>query len=209
MKPTLLLAALALCALAKNIFTPADLAKALAEEEDEIQKRKNVFDFESHFQLPKRQQAMTLLLQSVLPQISDVSIFSGYLRDDEPLLNEMGLAFLLIVAPSDEAIYKDLNGVKPWEFPEQVLNDASDDEVVARNLDSFLRAHIALVHGDVVVENETFSTKMLNGQEITIRHNGAGAFQVKIDGKWFPVAVAKQAENGTVFVVNTVLAAPK
>ena len=87
------------------------------------------------------------LLQSVLPQLSSISIFSGYIRQFQDIdaktanPNEV----MLIVAPNDDAVESKLNDLKPWEFPKSLesnMNEKEQEDVVNDNLLNFLNGHL-------------------------------------------------------------------
>lgn len=197
---------------AKNVVSLDDLKAAIdkQEQQDSKNEAKKFFN-----KLGKRSQDVVKvgapLLQNLLPQISSVSIFAGYLRDDQELLQEMEntKSFTILVAPSDNSIATKLNGVKPWEFPKKVMDDETDDKVVAYNINHFLKAHILTVIGKVETDNELKSV-LLDGREIVVKNDPTtGTYLLKVDGKWIEVTSVSLADNGIVFVVEDVLSLPE
>lgn len=201
---------------AKNVVSLEDLRAAIDEQESESNEPRSLEEVQDFFKkLSKRDQDVVNvgapLLQNLLPQILTVSIFAGYLRDDDKLLSQMESenSFTILVAPSDSAMSKKLDGVKPWEFPKQVLNDETDDEVVAYNIDHFLKAHILTQLGGISDNNELKSV-LLDGREIVVKTDPAtGTYRLKIDGEWKSISSASLADNGIVFVIEDVLSLPK
>lgn len=200
---------------AKNVVSLDDLKAAIDKQEDKAKVSRDLDSVKSFFKkFSKRdQEVVTIgapLLQNLLPQIPTVSIFSGYLRDDEHLLTQMENenSFTILIAPSDNAIAHKLNGVKPWEFPKKVMYDETDDEVVAYNIDHFLKAHI-LTELQQVSENNELRSVLLDGREIVVKSDPTtGTYRLKIDGKWLPVTSVSLADNGIVFVIEDVLSFP-
>lgn len=198
---------------AKNVVSLDDLKAAIDKLEH---KANNVNDVKKFFsRLGKRDQEVvkfgTPLLQNLLPQILSASIFAGYLRDDQELLGEAEKtdSFTILVAPSDNAMATKLNGVKPWEFPKKIMDDATDDEVVAYNIDHFLRAHMLTRMAKVASDSELKST-LLDGREFVVKNDAAtGTYRIKVDGKWIGVTSMTLADNGIVFVIEDVLSLPE
>lgn len=203
-------------ATAKNVFTPADLEAALEKEKgNEKREAKNVIEMTEFFEKKTKRNQMAMqgtapLLQNLLPQVSSVSIFAGYLRDDQKLLSQIETtgSFTLLIAPSDDAVSSKLNGLKPWEFPRKVQDDETDDAVIAYNINHFLMSHIAVLEDVKTSENE-ITTTLLTGEEVTIRkETGTDTYKVKYKGQWIPVTAVFLADNGTVFVIGDILSKP-
>ncbi|OBA21621.1 hypothetical protein METBIDRAFT_12108 [Metschnikowia bicuspidata var. bicuspidata NRRL YB-4993] len=148
------------------------------------------------------------LLQSLLPQVPQISVFSSYLRNDARMASQMENAgsFVLIVAPTDEAFarFSASTGKKPWEFPQEVRDDDTDDQVISANLRHFVEAHVSRPIDRELAENAPIT--LLSGEEMTIeRLAGPDSYQVTVGDKQAAVASIRQAENGVVFVVDTLL----
>lgn len=152
------------------------------------------------------------LLQSILPQVSQVSIFSRYLRDDDALLLNLGNpeGFTLILAPSDNAIssFSTEVGLKPWEFPEPIMDDATDDAVIGRNIDSFVKAHMSIDDPKIKADN-TLSGVLLNGKPFKIVKLVDDAYTLEFGNKKIAISSVHLAGNGIVFVIERVLAEGK
>lgn len=201
----------------KNVVS-LEALKAAAHKEGVKGKRepKNVVDIKTYFETHnKRDQKVLLksndiLLESLLPQMPSISIFAGYVRDNAEILNQMESrrSFTLLVAPSDDAIATKLGGMKPWEFPEIIKNDEHDDETIASNIDSFLRAHISVEQVMLAQSNE-ISTILLNGKEVVIHNDPTtGIYTLRVEGKNVPVKTSRLAGNGVVLIIDEVLSKP-
>lgn len=214
----------------KNVF-PGIKIDRLIDREDSVEKReaKNVFkfDFDHDLDSKKRDESTQIilnnnnnLLQSVIPQVSEISIFGGYIRDNAEIskLTETDTVSTLIIAPSDDAIYNKLQGVKPWEFPELIdesKDDAYNDKVINRNLNSFLNSHIISNFGDLndgtskAINAFAISSHLNNGKEITITQDvTTGSFTLTFEEKTIPVASVREVDNGYLFVINDILSKP-
>ncbi|GEQ70108.1 hypothetical protein JCM33374_g3784 [Metschnikowia sp. JCM 33374] len=159
--------AFASCILAKNVFYLDDLVAAVNNEKREP---KNVVSLDAlraaadeasfddletgnfgkkrHLQDVLQPSAPAApLLKSLLPQVRSISVFSGYLRNSPRVLNNWDNAdsFVLIIAPTDEAFAQlsAKTGKKPWEYPQEIKNNDSDEQVIKNNLDFLIRAHIS------------------------------------------------------------------
>lgn len=177
---------------------------------------KNVASFD-HFvqnlaleQNEKRQVVMqdATLLQSILPQYKDISIFAGYVRDNKDI-NEMTESvdeFLLVISPTDNAIINKLNGVKPWEFPKD-LSDGNEDEIVESNLNYFISNHVVLDFSQFKIEDEVVKVKLLSGKDVEITGLN-GDISLGVDGKTVKVDVVKQVDNGYIFIIDDTLVKP-
>lgn len=151
------------------------------------------------------------LLQSTLPAILDISIMAGYVRDNEALAQktEMESNFMVLIAPTNEAIYLKLDGKKPWEFPDPVTDDAGAE----RNINSFLGHHIISdFAGMLSVDSKKnlISSKLDCGTAVQIKQRGEDFF-VKVgddDKDWLKVVTVKQVDNGMVLVIDDVLTKP-
>lgn len=104
------------------------------------------------------------LLQSVLWQVVQLSIFTHHLRNDDRVNKELAKTdtFTVFSAPTAQAIsaFSSKVGMKPWEVPVPVVGDATDDTVTGRNIDSFVRAYMA--SGDPVITPNTLAGVLLN-----------------------------------------------
>lgn len=200
----------------KNVVTLEDLLDNLKEENSDfsLAKRKNVVELQNWLHkrsLPQRPVQPVPLLQSILPQVLQVSIFSRYVRDDADVLLELGNSesFTLFVAPSDQAVASFLTevGLKPWEFPEPVKDDATDDAVIARNIDAFVKGHMS--YGNPVIdEHNTLSGILLNKKPFKItKLQVDDSYTLDFDGEQVAISSVHLAGNGIVFVVEKVLVA--
>lgn len=200
---------------AKNVVSLDDLRAAIEKQEGESKQSRDLESVQNFFRkLVRRDQDVinvdAPLLQNLLPQILSVSIFAGYLRDDEQLLSQVESeeSFTILVAPSDSAMSKKLNGVKPWEYPKQIQNDETDDKVVAYNIDHFLKAHISTKLGGISQDNELKSV-LLDGREIVVKTDpNTGTYRLKIENEWKNIASVSLADNGILFVIDDVLSLP-
>ncbi|EEQ39439.1 Fasciclin domain family protein [Clavispora lusitaniae] len=203
---------------AKNVVSVDDLWAAIDKEEGKSKREaKNVQNIEDFFKNHNKRNQDVLstpgdaLLQNILPSMPSVSIFAGYLRDDAEILSGMEAkeTFTFLLAPSDDAIATKLGGLKPWEFPKQVKNDDSDDEVIASNIDNFLKAHIS---SDAAVRagSSELSTVLLNGKSVIIQSDPAtGVYTLQVEGKPIPVSSYRSAGNGVVLIIEDVLSKPQ
>lgn len=194
---------------------------------DDINKRKNVLDL-SKFKDdsgsgPSKRSDQVLftfneedsrsnILQTILPQLPSISIFSGYIRDIQEVDDKTSLIneTMLVVAPSNSAITEKLGGLKPWEFP-QSLDDAEDeDEVLRSNIKNFVDGHIVLnFEHNLLLERCLVVTRLNNGKAVKITQKADGRFEVTADERVLQVEEVKQVDNGFVFVVNDVLVRPE
>lgn len=202
---------------AKNVVSLEGLLEALEKEHSgpELNKRKDTQDIRMWFNgkrdggLVQRPILPVPLLQSILPQVPQVSIFSRYVRDDEPVISELEdpTGFTLFLAPSDHAIatFSTSVGLKPWEFPELVKNDATDDAVIGRNIDAFVKAHMS--NDDPrIMEDNALSGVLLNNKPFKItKLEVTETYTLEIQGIEIAVSSVHSAGNGIVFVVEKVL----
>lgn len=199
----------------KNVVSLEDLRAALDKQEEEAKETRDLDETKGFFRkLAKRGQDVIKdsapLLQNLLPLIPSVSIFAGYLRDDQELLNQVEnkKGFTILLAPTDNAMFDKLNGVKPWEFPKKIQYDQTDDEVVAYNINHFLKAHMLTQLGDIG-ENNKLTTVLLDGRDIVVEFDPVTkSHSLKIEGQQVPVASVTPADNGIVFVIDEVLSLP-
>ncbi|KAM9893517.1 hypothetical protein OXX69_000192 [Metschnikowia pulcherrima] len=220
--------AFASCILAKNIIYLDDLVSAMNKDKREA---KNIVSLdalkdeaanavydgnsEKNAAAPGQKrdtqhvfQPTAPLLQSLLPSVRKISVFSGYLRSDTQIMSQLenSGAFSLILAPTDEAFsrFSAKTGRKPWEYPQEIKNDETDDAVVKNNLRYFVNAHVS-----APIDRESSEQKpitLLDGKKIAVeRLSGDDNYQVNVDGVIYPVVSIHQAENGVVFVVDSVL----
>lgn len=202
----------------KNVGS-LDALKAAIDKENGKDKReaKHVVDIKTLLKSHnKRDQNVLLssneiLLESLLPQMTSISIFAGYVRDNAEILRQMENknSFTLLFAPSDDSIATKLNGLKPWEFPNTINNDDNDDQVIAANINSFLKAHISVEQAITAQSNEIV-TLLLNGKEAVIHNDpNTGTYTLRVDGKNVPVKNSRLAGNGVVLIIEDVLAKPE
>lgn len=219
--------AFASCILAKNIFYLDDLVSAMNNEKREPKNvvsldslkedaENAVYENEPKFN-PGNQEKRELqdvlqpsapLLQSLLPQFRQISVFSGYLRNDQDFVSKLenSDSFVLIVAPTDEAFARVSveTGKKPWEYPEEIQGNETDDEVIKKNLRFLVESHVSAPIDRELAEKK--SVTLLNGQEISIEHlSGPDNYELNVNGKKIPILSILQAENGLVLVVDSVL----
>lgn len=184
---------------ARNVISLDELKAALDKQENEEANEKRHQDVVS-----------APLLQNLLPQMSSVSIFAGYLRDDQVILSEVEKkdSFTLLVAPSDSAMADKLSGLKPWEFPKKIMDDDSDDAVVAYNVHHFMKAHI-LTELESFSDNNELKSHLLDGRELSVTHDPtSGLYLVIVGGVTYPASSVSLANNGIVFVIEDVLSKP-
>ncbi|KAG7661311.1 uncharacterized protein J8A68_005203 [[Candida] subhashii] len=164
------------------------------------------------------------LLQSILPQMRSISIFAGYIRDNELINSKTELAneTMVIIAPTNYAIENKLGGLKPWEFPHSVDNikdELEQDKILQQNLNEYLNGHIItnfeskLIVGRDEEKNphKIIIVPLNNGKLVRIRQDQiTDEFKIRVEGRdeWIKVDVVKQVENGFVFVINDSLVKP-
>lgn len=201
----------------KNVVSLEGLREA-AHREGRYAKRdaKNVVNIKTYFQTRnKRDQNVLLnsndlLLESLLPQMSPISIFTGYVRDNGQILSQMENenTFTFLLAPSDDAIASKLGGFKPWEFPQAIKNDVHDDEVAASNINSFLSAHIS-IEQVIMTHSDEITAVLLSGKNAVINNDPAtGIYTLLVEGQNVPVTAARLADNGVVLIIDDVLVKP-
>lgn len=150
------------------------------------------------------------ILQTVLPQLRSILVFSAYVRDSPVIApqTEWTNSTMVIIAPSDDALDAKLGGKKPWEFPELLDSVPEDaDQIAARNLERFLNAHIVsnLEHS-IIKSGQGFSALLMNGKSVSVRFDGMGVELVQVaPGAQIPVVKTVQVENGIVLIVDDVL----
>lgn len=164
------------------------------------------------------------LLQSILPQIKLISIFAGYIRDNESInaKTELSNETMVIIAPSDYAIENKLGGLKPWEFPNSVdaaKDDHEQERILKKNLDEFVNGHIItnfeskFIVGTDEDKNphRIIIVPLNNGKLVRIRQDQiTDEFKVRVDGRddWINVELVRQVENGFIFAINDSLVKP-
>ncbi|RKP30391.1 hypothetical protein METBISCDRAFT_27467 [Metschnikowia bicuspidata] len=197
-----------------NVVHLEDLQDAAFEDSDGgVAKRTTTPDICARLGHAQRPIHPAPLLQSVLSQVVQLSIFARYVRDDDRVNEELAKpdTFTLFLAPSDQAIsaFSSKVGLKPWEFPDPVVGDATDDTVTGRNIDSFVRAHMA--SGDPVITSpNTLSGVLLNQKLYVITKLDHGnTYTLEFDGKKVSVSSVYCAGNGLVFVIDSVLVSGK
>lgn len=195
----------------KNVYDMSRLrlethgkAKRFVDENDQV-----VMDFPAPLE-------NSVLLESILPQIQSISVFSGYIRDNKAISERTELLSesLLIIAPTDESLLTKLDGLKPWEFPLPLMNDDSDDAVIEDNLADFLSNHVVLDFHDTTSlslgRDNSIKTKLINGKGIKIKQNAeSNTYRIKVrGGRWIDVQSVRQVDNGYLFIIDDVLSKP-
>jgi uncharacterized surface protein with fasciclin (FAS1) repeats len=151
------------------------------------------------------------ILQSILPQVKDISIFAGYIRDNEYVSKKTELTdeTTIIIAPSDDAIINKLQGKKPWEFPNPIGGE-NPDENASKNINSFVFGHVIENFEDnLQIESHSVVAKLLNGNTLRIKQDSSHKFLIQLnDNDWIQVKQVKQVDNGFVFVIDDCLVKP-
>ncbi|MDN6182820.1 MAG: fasciclin domain-containing protein [Staphylococcus equorum] len=151
------------------------------------------------------------LLQSILPQLQCITIFTGYIRDDPELAMKTADSkqSMIIIAPSDDSISNKLNNLKPWEFPTELMGNSDDDRIVSENLKNFLNGHVIVDFKDkFVTSNDKIIANLINGKQVKIKQEGPDKFKISTGDEWIKVETVKQVDNGYIFVINDVLVKP-
>lgn len=162
------------------------------------------------------------LLQSILPQLSSISIFSSYIRQfasiDARTANPQEV--MLIVAPDNDSLETKLSDLKPWEFPELITPEQSEqeqDKTLKKNLLHFLNGHLInnfeenLVIDKSSAEAVTIISKLNNGKFLKIKQDQLSQkFSIRLldSEDWIDVETIKQVENGFVLIINDSLVKP-
>lgn len=162
------------------------------------------------------------LLQSILPQLSSISIFSSYIRQfasiDARTANPQKV--MLIVAPDNDSLETKLSDLKPWEFPEQITPEQSEqeqDKTLKNNLLHFLNGHLInnfeenLVIDKSSTDAVTIISKLNNGKFLKIKQDQLSQkFSIRLldSENWIDVETIKQVENGFVLIINDSLVKP-
>lgn len=198
----------------KNVANLENLEALLKAEQEEAgnTKKRDSASPEAFFrEKSKRSQNVITayqgpLVQSVLTQVRDVSVFAGYLRDTEDILKKLERTkFAVIIAPSDHALASKLDGHKPWEFP----RDPSDEKDAALNIHDFVRAHIVKFEGDFSEIQDEVALVLFDGQKVVIRHDPAtDSFKVERDNGWVDVVAVYYAKDGAVLVIDDTFVKP-
>lgn len=163
------------------------------------------------------------LLQSALPQVKEISIFAGYIRDQvdvAKLTNQLDTP-LIIIAPSNFAISKKLSGLKPWEFPEDVEKDETKAE---SNLTNFVKSHIIKEKSSSLEQWDKFfeSTEVISKYVETLNKNIVSinreegktsivSLRLDNDGIYtfgYEVLDMVRVDNGFILVINDSLIVP-
>lgn len=212
----------------KNVVSLQELSEDIHDEMISKREAKNVVSLQElsediHAEVISKREQQVLadenssLLQSVLPQMSEISIFAGYIRDDPKIESKTSSSdeSMVIIAPSDNAIMTKLDGKKPWEFPTALTGDErKDDGIIQGNLQHFLKSHIVSNFEKQLSSEESdevvIVTKLLSGDKIKIKQSSLGNFFVaEMDGEWILVDSVKHVDNGFVFVIDEILFAPQ
>ncbi|EGV66883.1 hypothetical protein CANTEDRAFT_112432 [Yamadazyma tenuis ATCC 10573] len=183
---------------AKNVVNFATFKSDV--EAEQVQKRDQVVMEES---------TSALLLQSILPQYTSISVFAGYIRDNSEIneKTESLAESLLIICPTDNAISTKLGGLKPWEFPKS-LSEGNEDEVVESNLSYFVSNHIVMNFEDLKITERSVKATLLSGKQVEIVQVGEKIGLVSDDGTKINVIMAKQVDNGYIFIIDDTLVKP-
>lgn len=148
------------------------------------------------------------ILQSILPQIQDISIFSASIRDNAYVFTKTEALdqVTVIIAPTNDAISHKLDGKKPWEFPLCPSNEKNVEE----NSTNFLFGHIIEnFETNLKLEKQIVKSKLLNGNDLSIKQDVSGKFSIQLNNNdWINVTQVKQVDNGFVFVIDDVLVKP-
>mmetsp|Transcript_5377 Transcript_5377/g.5346 ORF Transcript_5377/g.5346 Transcript_5377/m.5346 type:complete len:280 (+) Transcript_5377:33-872(+) len=194
---------------AKNVYNLQALKEGLEVENDK-KEVKNKRSIQQVFHI-EEQNIHQNLLQSILPQLQSITVFTGYIRDDLNLAEKTAdsTQSMIIIAPSDDAISNKLNNLKPWEFPTELTGNSDDDKIVRENLENFLNGHIIVDFKDkFVTNNDEIVAKLINGKEVKIKQEGVDKFQISTGNEWIKVEIVKQVDNGYIFVINDALVKP-
>lgn len=159
----------------------------------------------------KDEDSVDNVLQSVLPLISDISIFSSYIRDNANIYDKTGSEYevMVIFAPTNNAISNKLDDCKPWEFPYKLgENEVENEIIIQKNIDHFLNSHIISNFEEKIELNSGSIIKSVlnNGKEIKVKQNvDDNLFQLTLDGEnWIDARYVKQVKNGFIFVIDDV-----
>lgn len=194
----------------KNVYNLQALKEGLEVENEKTETRndkrsiQHVFDIEG-------QNVHQNLLQSILPQLQSITVFTGYIRDDLSLAKKTADSSqsMIIIAPSDDAISNKLNNLKPWEFPTELTGNSDDDKIVRENLKNFLSGHVIVDFKDkFVTNNDEIIANLINGNQVKIKQEGVDKFKISTGNDWIKVEIVKQVDNGYIFVINDVLVKP-
>ncbi|KSA02219.1 FAS1 domain-containing protein [Debaryomyces fabryi] len=195
---------------AKNVYNLQALKEGLEVENEKTETRndkrsiQHVFDIEG-------QNVHQNLLQSILPQLQSITVFTGYIRDDLSLAKKTADSSqsMIIIAPSDDAISNKLNNLKPWEFPTELTGNSDDDKIVRENLKNFLSGHVIVDFKDkFVTNNDEIIANLINGNQVKIKQEGVDKFKISTGNDWIKIEIVKQVDNGYIFVINDVLVKP-
>lgn len=193
---------------AKNVYNLQALKEGLEVENDKEVKNKRSIQQVFHIE---EQNIHQNLLQSILPQLQSITVFTGYIRDDLSLAEKTAdsTQSMIIIAPSDDAISNKLDNLKPWEFPTELTGNSDDDKIVKENLKNFLNGHIIVDFKDkFVTNNDEIIANLINGKEVKIKQEGVDKFQISTGNEWIKVEIVKQVDNGYIFVINDTLVKP-
>lgn len=208
---------------AKNVYNLQSLKEGLDDENDKregnvnkpevLEEGSNKGDKRSMQNVIDIQEQDTHqnLLQSILPQLQSITIFTGYIRDDPELAMKTADSkqSMIIIAPSDDSISSKLNNLKPWEFPNELTGNSDDDRIVSENLKNFLNGHVIVDFKDkFVTSNDEIIANLVNGKQVKIKQEGSDKFKISTGDKWIKVETVKQVDNGYIFVINDVLVKP-
>lgn len=188
---------------AKNVYNLASLQEGVKSENDK-RSEQHIFNIQE-------QDIHQNLLQSILPQLQSITIFTGYIRDEPELESKTADSqqSMIIIAPSDNAISNKLNNLKPWEFPTELKGNSEDDRIVSENLQNFLNGHIIIDFKDkFVASNDAIVASLINGKEVKIKQDGIDKFKIMLLDTWIRVETVKQVDNGYIFVIDDVLVKP-
>lgn len=208
---------------AKNVFSPAKLEELLAQEQEATNEKRDGFDLLKQLKIGqpvtsnsrnKRDQMIleeNNVLQSVLPQFKAVSIFSGYIRDNEQLSKktEASSESLLLICPSDNSIATKLGGMKPWEFPKPLTGNKDDDQIADSNLNYFLSHHIVDNFADNLSILNVITASLLSGDIISFKSENDRLFVSVNDNDWILVDVSKKVDNGYILIIDDTLVKPE
>ncbi|SCU81890.1 LANO_0B04478g1_1 [Lachancea nothofagi CBS 11611] len=196
--------------------------KQLTKEEDPAKQK--VFQGSEEGGSPK-EVINPICLDSRLPSLNEISIFSSYLRDDLTISKIMGDPFenIIVFAPSDRAV--ESLPLKPWQFPTDIealeaksSDDATIDQAVNNNIMHFVKSHIATgasinkaramkdcMHDSLVLRSFEFEGDENSGDIMLKKSKGEFYVASSTDHEFQKVRRVEHAQNGVVLVINKAL----
>lgn len=166
-------------------------------------------------------------LDSRIPLLNEISIFSSYSRNDLTLSSnfEDPKQNVIVFAPSNDAI--EALSLKPWQFPiniDELESNTEDekaiDDAVNNNIIRFVRSHVVSYsdsdrafkhnckHREILLKSQAYDGPQDSGDIILKKEKDDYYVASAKDHEFHIVKKIDHAENGVVMVIDSCLESP-